>query len=85
MSSSAEVGADAASRWPAGAARSYRLGDVVVDPPVPMAPMADVTDVLFHEILRDVGGPGMYTAEMVSSAALARPSGGRRGSPRHNL
>ena len=57
---------------PASASRGYRLGAVVVDPPVAMAPMADVTDVHFHEVLRDVGGPGIYTAEMVSSTALAR-------------
>jgi tRNA-dihydrouridine synthase B len=60
--------------WPAAASRSYRIGPVVVDPPVAMAPMADITDVLFHEVLRDVGGPGLYTAEMVSSTALARGS-----------
>ena len=60
--------------WPASASRSYRIGSVVVDPPVAMAPMADITDVLFHEVLRDVGGPGLYTAEMISSTALARGS-----------
>ena len=62
--------------WPVGASRGYVLGSGVgsvrVDPPVAMAPMADITDVLFHEVLLDVGGPGLYTAEMVSSAALAR-------------
>ena len=62
------------ARWPDGASRSYRIGPVLVDPPVAMAPMADITDVLFHEVLRDVGGPGLYTAEMVSSTALARGS-----------
>jgi tRNA-dihydrouridine synthase B len=63
-----------ASGWPAGASRGYRVGSIVVDPPIAMAPMADITDVLFHEVLRDVGGPGLYTAEMVSSTALARGS-----------
>ena len=57
--------------WPAEASRGYTLGSGVgsvrVDPPVAMAPMADITDVLFHEVLLDVGGPGLYTAEMVSS------------------
>ena len=58
--------------WPAGLARSYTVGGRVIEPPIAMAPMADITDVLFHEVLRDIGGPGLYTAEMVSSAALAR-------------
>lgn len=37
--------------------------------------MADVTDAVFHEILREIGGPGLYTAEMVSAAGLARGDG----------
>lgn len=60
--------------WPEGASRGFSFGPVRVEPPVAMAPMADITDVLFHEVLRDVGGPGLYTAEMVSSTALARGS-----------
>lgn len=52
--------------------RAYRVGPHVVEPAVAMAPMADVTDVHFHEVLRDIGGPGLYTAEMVSSTALVR-------------
>ena len=70
--SDAPSAGDHPAAWPASASRSYRIGRVVVDPPVAMAPMADITDVLFHEVLRDVGGPGLYTAEMVSSTALAR-------------
>jgi len=60
----------AVAGWPAGASRAYRLGRILVDPPVAMAPMADVTDPVFHEVLREIGGPGLYTAEMVSSDAL---------------
>jgi nifR3 family TIM-barrel protein len=60
--------------WPEGISRGYTLESVVIEPPIAMAPMADITDVLFHEVLRDLGGPGLYTAEMVSSAALARGS-----------
>lgn len=52
----------------------YRLGGVAVDPPLAMAPMADVTDVHFHEVLRELGGPGLYTAEMVRSADLVAGS-----------
>ena len=66
--------AAATPAWPEAASRGYRVGHVVVDPPIAMAPMADITDVLFHEVLRDIGGPGLYTAEMVSSTALARGS-----------
>lgn len=56
--------------------RGFSIGRVEVDPPLVMAPMADVTDVHFHEVLRELGGPGLYTAEMVPSKALAR--GGAR-------
>lgn len=66
--------ATAPARWPEAASRGYDIAGIRVEPPVAMAPMADITDVLFHEVLRDVGGPGLYTAEMVSSTALARGS-----------
>ena len=49
-----------------------RIGSVELDAPLAMAPMADVTDVHFHEVLRELGGPGLYTAEMIPSKALAR-------------
>jgi nifR3 family TIM-barrel protein len=48
------------------------VGSVALDAPLVMAPMANVTDVHFHEVLRELGGPGLYTAEMVPSKALAR-------------
>ena len=50
---------------------SFDLGGVQVDPPLVMAPMADITDVHFHEMLRQIGGPGLYVAEMVRSKSLA--------------
>lgn len=67
-----------ADAWAEGASRSMSLGAHRVTPPVLMAPMADVTDSVFHEVLRELGGPGLYTAEMVSCEALvagqARPA-----------
>ena len=54
------------------AAPPLRIGSLELDAPIAMAPMANVTDVHFHEVLRELGGPGLYTAEMVPSKALAR-------------
>jgi nifR3 family TIM-barrel protein len=49
-----------------------RLGSVVVDPPLVLAPMAGVTDRQFRLILRRVGGVGLVTMEFISSEALVR-------------
>lgn len=62
----------ARERGPAGLPRSYRVGPHEISPPVAMAPMADITDVHFHEVLAATGGPGLYTAEMVNATALVR-------------
>jgi nifR3 family TIM-barrel protein len=50
-------------------ASSLRLGAVVVDPPVVLAPMAGVTDVAFRTLCRRHGG-GLFVSEMVGARAL---------------
>lgn len=49
-----------------------RLGSLVIDPPLVLAPMAGITDRQFRLILRRVGGVGLVTMEFISSEALTR-------------
>ncbi|SMC25031.1 tRNA-U20-dihydrouridine synthase [Desulfacinum hydrothermale DSM 13146] len=53
---------------------SLRIGSIHVDPPLVMAPMAGITDRVFHRIMARFGA-GMVVTEMVSS------EGFRRGDP----
>lgn len=46
------------------------LGDVRVDPPLFLAPMAGVTDRDFRLIVRRIGGVGVVTMEFISSKGL---------------
>lgn len=53
-----------------------RIGDVRVDPPLLLAPMAGVTDRDFRLIVRRIGGVGVVSMEFVSSRAIV--SGNRK-------
>lgn len=46
-----------------------RLGNITVDTPVVLAPMAGITNTAFRRLCREYGG-GLYVAEMVTSRAL---------------
>ena len=46
-----------------------RIGRIVVDTPVVLAPMAGITNAAFRRLCRENGG-GLYVAEMVTSRAL---------------
>ncbi|MHB1517588.1 MAG: tRNA dihydrouridine synthase DusB [Acidimicrobiales bacterium] len=46
-----------------------RLGSLVVDPPVLLAPMAGVTNVAFRRLCRRFGA-GLYVSEMITARAL---------------
>jgi tRNA-dihydrouridine synthase B len=48
----------------------FRIGDVVVDPPVALAPMEDVTGPAFRLLVKEIGGPGLMFSEFVSSVAV---------------
>jgi nifR3 family TIM-barrel protein len=45
------------------------IGDLVVDPPVVLAPMAGVTNSPFRRLCREYGG-GLYVSEMVGARAI---------------
>jgi nifR3 family TIM-barrel protein len=49
-----------------------RLGNVGIDPPLILAPMAGITDQYFRLILRRLGGVGLVSMEFVSSEAITR-------------
>lgn len=46
-----------------------KIGNVEINPPVFLAPMAGVTDIAFRRVCREAGA-GLCTTEMVSSRAL---------------
>ncbi len=52
-----------------------RIGPLVVDPPVVLAPMAGVTDAAYRRLCRSYGA-GLYVSEMVSARALVEQDQG---------
>ena len=52
-----------------------RIGDVEVEPPFVLAPMAGITDSPFRRMLRRLGGVGLLSMEFVSSEAVTRGIG----------
>jgi tRNA-dihydrouridine synthase B len=49
-----------------------RYGDVPVDPPLVLAPMAGITDRVYRLMLRRMGGVGLVTMEFISADAISR-------------
>jgi len=50
----------------------FAIGSILVDPPLVMAPLHEITDQPFRKMLREVGGVGLTVSEMISSEALVR-------------
>jgi nifR3 family TIM-barrel protein len=55
-----------------------RLGNLTVDPPLVLAPMAGITDHLYRLMLRRIGGVGLVTMEFISSEAITRGNARQR-------
>jgi len=48
------------------------VGSIRIEPPLVLAPMADITDRQFRLILRRIGGVGLVTMEFLSSEGMTR-------------
>ncbi len=51
---------------------SVRIGDVTLETPFALAPMAGMTDTAFRRLVKRHGGCGLVVSEMVSSEGLVR-------------
>ncbi len=48
-------------------AKPFKIGDLLVDPPILQAPMAGFTNYAFRQIVREFGGSGLLATEMVNA------------------
>lgn len=48
----------------------YKVGNIEIDPPVILAPMAGHTNMAFRRLVRELGACGLVTTEVMSSAML---------------
>ena len=53
-------------------ATSFTIGPILVEPPLVMAPLHEITDQPFRRMIRSVGGVGLTVSEMISCEALIR-------------
>lgn len=54
----------------------FKIRDVVIDPPLILAPVAGHTDSLFRQVIKSLGGCGLVVSELVSTEAMTRQKAG---------
>lgn len=52
--------------------RPVDIGSVRIDPPLALAPMAEVTDTYYRSLIKELGGVGLVVSEFISSEGLTR-------------
>jgi tRNA-dihydrouridine synthase B len=50
----------------------FKIRDVVIDPPLILAPVAGHTDSLFRQVIKGLGGCGLVVSELVSTEGMTR-------------
>jgi tRNA-dihydrouridine synthase B len=53
-------------------AKSFDVGNVRIDPPLALAPMAEVTDTYYRSLIKELGGVGLVVSEFISAEGLTR-------------
>lgn len=53
----------------------FKIRDVVIDPPLILAPVAGHTDSLFRQLVKGLGGCGLVVSELVSTEGMTRHQG----------
>jgi tRNA-dihydrouridine synthase B len=53
----------------------FKIRDVVIDPPLILAPVAGHTDSLFRQAIKSLGGCGLVVSELVSTEGMTRHQG----------
>jgi nifR3 family TIM-barrel protein len=52
--------------------RPFDIGGVRIDPPLALAPMAEVTDTYYRSLIKELGGVGLVVSEFISAEGLTR-------------
>ena len=52
--------------------KAFDIGPVRIDPPLALAPMAEVTDTYYRSLIKELGGVGLVVSEFISSEGLTR-------------
>ena len=52
--------------------KHFDVGGVRIDPPLALAPMAEVTDTYYRSLIKELGGAGLVVSEFISAEGLTR-------------